>query len=101
MKADRSNQSEVKLFGSVIIKDHKTGDSRVAFIQPEIEGRETTVDTASYGIQQCWQVEYPLVAYKTFTPINNEIAIHHLAQDMPQLNFDLGEIEFISFVKHS
>ena len=51
MKADRSNQSEVKLFGSVIIKDHKTGDSRIAFIQPEMEGRETTVDTAIYGIQ--------------------------------------------------
>ena len=39
-----------KLFGAVIIKDYKTGDNRVAFIQSEVEGKVNDYDTASNGV---------------------------------------------------
>ena len=34
-------------------------------------------------LRQQWIVDYPLMAYKTFSPANNEIAIVHLAVNMP------------------
>ena len=50
---------------------------------------------------QSWVVDYPLLAYKTFTPNNKEIAIIHLCLNMPQRIVHLGEWEFVSFVNHT
>ena len=36
-------------------------------------------------------VDYPLLAYKTYTPTNREIAIVHMALNMPQRIINLGE----------
>ena len=33
--------------------------------------------------------------------MNNEIAIIHMAQDMPQRLIDLGQMEFVCFVNHT
>ena len=50
---------------------------------------------------QSWIVDYPLLAYKTFTPKNKEIAILHMAQDIPQRVIHLGDWEFVCFVNHT
>ena len=46
-------------------------------------------------------VDYPLLAYKTVTPNNKEIAIVHMAQNMPQRIIHLGQWEFVCFVNHT
>ena len=46
-------------------------------------------------------VDYPLLAYKTFTPRNKEIAIVHMADVMTQRVIHLGEWEFVCFVNHT
>lgn len=50
---------------------------------------------------QSWIVDYPLLAYKTYSPDNSEIAIVHMAQNMPQSIINLGEWEFVCFVNHT
>ena len=50
---------------------------------------------------QEWHVEYPMLAYKTYKPDNKEICIVNLAADTPCKMIDLGEFEFVSFVKHT
>ena len=52
-------------------------------------------------VDQSWMVDYPLMAYKTYTPMNKEIAIIHLAQNMPQRIIHLGDWEFVCFVNHT
>ena len=49
-------------------------------------------------LQQSWIVDYPMLAYKCMSPDNKEIALVHLAQEMPQRLIHLGQWEFISFV---
>ena len=48
-------------------------------------------------------VDYPYLAYKTVSPMNNEIAIVHMAQgqDMPQKLINLGDMRFVCFVGHT
>lgn len=52
-------------------------------------------------VPQSWIVDYPLLAYKTFTPRNKEIAIVHMAYNVPQKIIHLGEWEFVCFVNHT
>ena len=46
-------------------------------------------------------VDYPYLAYKTVSPKSNEIAIVHMAQDVPQKLINLGEMRFVCFVGHT
>ena len=46
-------------------------------------------------------VDYPYLAYKTVSPKSNEIAIVHMAQDVPQKIINLGEMRFVCFVGHT
>ena len=46
-------------------------------------------------------VEYPLLAYKSFTPDNSEIVVVHLGAEMPQRFISLEDWEFVCFVKHT
>ena len=46
-------------------------------------------------------VDYPLLAYKTVTPMNREIAIVNMVHNMPQKIIHLGQWEFVSFVNHT
>ena len=45
-------------------------------------------------------MEYPLLAYKDCVPKDNQVAVIHLAQNMPVRNFDLKNNHFICFVNH-
>ena len=42
-----------------------------------------------------------MLAYKTYKPDNKEICIVNMAADVPCKMIDLGEFEFVSFVKHT
>ena len=46
-------------------------------------------------------MDYPLLAYKTFTPRNREIAIINIVANDPQQIIHLGKWEFVSFVNHT
>lgn len=52
-------------------------------------------------VPQSWIVDYPLLAYKTYNPKNNELAVIHMALNMPQKVVNLGEWEFVCFVNHT
>ena len=52
-------------------------------------------------MRQSWIIDYPLLAYKTFSPTNTEIAIVHMAQNMPQRIINLDKWEFVCFVSHT
>ena len=42
-----------------------------------------------------------MLAYKTYKPDNKEICIVNIGADLPCKLIDLGEFEFVSFVKHT
>jgi hypothetical protein len=52
-------------------------------------------------VPQQWKLEYPFLAFKTYTPMNREIAVYHLAQYMPLMRINLGEWTFVCFVNHT
>ena len=51
-------------------------------------------------LTQSHQVEYPILAYKNFTPDNKQVCIVNLATGTQKV-YDLGEFEFQSFVTHT
>ena len=59
------------------------------------------IDFPQETMIQSWIVDYPLLAYKTSSPTNKEIAIAHMAIAMPQRIIHLGQWEFVSFVNHT
>ena len=63
--------------------------------------RQDTLYYPQEPVPQSWIVDYPLLAYKTFTPRNKEIAIIHMAYNMPQRLIHLGDWEFVCFVNHT
>ena len=101
-----------RVYGSVIYEEGGSDEIKLnmfsALFVKEQEN-DNKEDQASKGkliyyqepVQQTWIVDYPLLAYKTFTPKNKEIAIVHMAQDMPQRIIHLGEWEFVCFVNHT
>ena len=52
-------------------------------------------------LPQSWVIEYPLLAYKSFTPNNQDIIVLHMAADMPQRFIHLDGWEFVCFVNHT
>ena len=52
-------------------------------------------------MQQKYIIEFPLLAYKTLTPDNKQIALVHLNQEIPQRIINLGIYEFVAFVEHN
>ena len=50
---------------------------------------------------QEWHVEYPILAYKTYKPDSKELCFINIATDTPCRVINLGEFEFVSFVKHT
>ena len=59
------------------------------------------IDYPQQPVPQSWMVDYPLLAYKTVTPMNREIAIVNMVHNMPQKIIHLGQWEFVSFVNHT
>lgn len=94
-----------EVHGSILYEDFDTNELKLNFYKAEIDIVQTHPPIAQYEspqmpLGQSWIVEYPLLAYKTCTPDNQEIAILHLACDMPQRFIHLGGWEFVCFVHH-
>ena len=53
-----------------------------AKIKTDID-EEQEIDYPQQPNPQEWIVDYPLLAYRTFNPMNKEIAIIHMALNMP------------------
>ena len=70
-------------------------------ISASLDEAEKTRDYPQSPLSQTWIVDYPILAYKTVSPMNNEIAIIHMAQNMPQRLISLGDWEFVCFVNHT
>ena len=51
--------------------------------------------------QQEWAVSYPILAYKSFTPDDEELVIINMATEMPHRHISLQGWEFICFVEHA
>ena len=93
-----------RFFGSIIYEEYGTDELCLNFVtstmQRYSEG-DAELDYPQQPVPQSWMVDYPLLAYKTYTPRNREIAIVHMALNMPQRIIHLGEWEFVCFVNHT
>ena len=90
----------------MVYKEVRTGEIILEFFTSSraINAKSTEEDDPEYPqtpLQQEWNIEYPLLAYKHFSPENREICIIHLAKDVPQKVVNLGEWEFVNFVSHT
>jgi hypothetical protein len=73
--------------GALIYEEYGSDEMVLSFFQAECKKRkaqkldnyEWTLEHPQQPVNQSWIVDYPLLAYKTFTPRNREIAILHLA----------------------
>ena len=92
-----------EVYGSLLLDESVGGNQlTLQFFTTAYELKRT--DVLAYPqkpLAQQWHVEYPLLAYKTFTPDDREICIVNLAQDTPQKVINLDQWEFISFVTHT
>lgn len=93
----------LRLYGSVLFEECGSGEVKLNMFSAEvgIEDDQELLDYPQEPVPQSWIVDYPLLAYKTFTPRNKEIAIVHMAYNTPQRVLHLGEWEFICFVNHT
>lgn len=105
-----SNGVKARIFGSVLYAEYPSGDIRLNMWSANINtekdshsglARQDTLFYQQEPVPQSWIVDYPLLAYKTFTPRNKEIAIIHMAYNMPQRLIHLGDWEFVCFVNHT
>ena len=93
--------------GSVLYEETGSDTVRLSFATSKINAQgewfndEEQMDYPQENLQQTWIVDYPLLAYKTASPTNKEIAIVHMALLMPQKIIHLGDWEFVCFVNHT
>ena len=69
----------------MLYEEYGTDHIRVNFITADLNKKVEDADL-DYPQQPCsqrWIVDYPLLAYKTYSPMNKEIAIIHMAINMP------------------
>ena len=100
-----------RVFGSVIFEEYGSDELSLNFFtadmprmkdtKEEMLAEDKVLDYPQSPCDQTWMVDYPLLAYKSPTPMNKEIAIVHLALNMPQRIIHLGEWEFVCFVNHT
>ena len=50
---------------------------------------------------QQWVTDYPYLAYNINRPGKNQIIVINMSKDGEQQLIDLGDMQFVSFVKHS
>lgn len=77
------------VLGTVIFEKYGTDEIVLSFFQSQfsklakksddLDQEEEDLQFPQNPVPQTWIVDYPLLAYKTFTPNNKEIAIVHLA----------------------
>ena len=75
-----------RFFSSVIYEEYGTDELLINFVTAKIKtdiDEEQEIDYPQQPNPQEWIVDYPLLAYRTFNPMNREIAIIHMALNMP------------------
>ena len=93
-----------EVIGSLIYEEYGSDDLILEFFTAplkQIKGEETPLDYSQRPLAQTYIIDYPLLAYKNYTPENREICICHMAMNIPQKVIDLGEWEFVAFVNHT
>ena len=93
-----------EVFGTVVFDEtgHGSDELALSFFTTTLDSvKKENLEYPQRPVAQSWQVEYPMLAYKSFTPDNKEICIVNLAQNTPQKVINLGEWEFVSFVTHT
>ena len=92
-----------KVLGSIIYEHSETADLVLNFYSASLEERRhELMDFPQEPQHQSWAVDYPMLAYKTMSPDNREIALVHLAHDIPQRVINLSKgFRFVCFVNGS
>ena len=77
-----NNRNEV--IGSVVYEEYGTDDFILEFFTAKLDRKDDDIfDYSQRPLAQTWIVDYPLLAYKDYTPENKDIVIVHMAQDTP------------------
>ena len=75
------------VIGSVIYEEYGSDEMILEFFTaPLNQPTDKTMEIKDYSqrpLAQTFLVDYPLLAYKNFTPDNHEICIVHMAMDIP------------------
>ena len=75
------------VIGSVIYEEYGSDEMILEFFTaPLNQPADKTMAITDYSqrpLAQTFIVDYPLLAYKNFTPDNHEICIVHMAMDIP------------------
>ena len=68
------------MIGSFIYENSNNADLSCNFYTASLNERKLELmDFPQEPMQQTWTVDYPMLAYKTMSPKNREIALVHLA----------------------
>ena len=70
------------IIGSLLYEEYGTDEFQLEFFTTTI-GKDEKFDFPQRPLAQTWIVDYPLLAYKSFTPDNKEICVIHMAQNTP------------------
>ena len=96
--SDENGQNE-QIIGSLVYENPQTGDLFLNFYSTAFKSvRGSRQDYPQQPLLQSFIVNYPLLAYKSYEPTNNKIALVHLCQNIPQRIIHLGAMEFVAFV---
>ena len=89
------------VLGSIFFDEHSYGNDEVVleFFTVNFQERNSK-KFPQRPLPQSYHIEYPLLAYKNFTPDNKEVCIINLCTYTNKI-IDLGEFEFQSFVTHT
>ena len=93
-----------ELHGYAMYEDAETNQLMLNFYRSDLNKSSQFLAEYQYPqtpLPQSWIIEYPLLAYKSFTPNNQEIIVLHLAAGMPHRWINLDGWEFVCFVNHT
>lgn len=92
-----------RFIGSIIYEEFGSDEQLLNMVTGRVKQDQDAkeIDYPQQPVPQSWMVDYPLLAYKTVTPMNREIAIVNMVHNMPQKIIHLGQWEFVSFVNHT
>jgi len=94
-----------RISGSVMYLDYISSDLCLNYFTAPVKQQSADKvrrDYPSSALRQSWIADYPLLAYKTPNPMDNEIAVINMAQNMPQRIITLPkEVKFVCFVNHT
>ena len=75
-----------QVIGSLIYEEMGSDDLILEFFTAPLvrcKGEDEKLDYSQRPLTQTYMVDYPLLAYKNYTPENHEICICHMAMDIP------------------